>query len=82
MGVTIPCISLVFLSIHPQVCVQSLPAMDKKMTLLTFVKDQVAVDPGKLQKFIQVLCRRPPMAEVVARLEGTYRKFLDGGVLW
>ena len=52
------------------------------MTLLTFVKNQVAVDPGKLHKFIEVLCRRPPMAEVVARLEGTYRKFLDGGVLW
>ena len=50
--------------------------MDKKMILLAFVKDQVMVDPAKLQKFTKVLYRRPPLAQVVGRLEGTYCKFL------
>ena len=60
----------------PQVCIQSRSPMEKKMTLLTFVKDQVSVDPGKFHKFIELLCKRPPMADVVRKLEKTYCKFL------
>ena len=47
----------------------------KRIKLLSFVKDNIAVDPTRLHKFILVLKKQPPMVEVANRLEETYREY-------
>ena len=47
----------------------------KRMKLLSFVKDNIAVEPTRLHKLVQILKKQPPMVEVAERLEETYREY-------
>ena len=46
----------------------------KRLNLLALVTDQVAVHPERLNKFVQVLKKHPPIVEVAERLEETFRE--------
>ena len=48
--------------------------MTKKMKLLLFVADQIAVDPTTLDKFLGALKNQPSAVGVAQRLETTYCK--------
>ena len=48
----------------------------KRLNLLALVTDQIAVHPERLDKFVQVLKKYPPIVEVAERLEETFREFL------
>ena len=58
----------------PQVSVLGLPPMTKKLRLLSFVTDQIAVDPTTLDKFLGALKNQPSAVGVAQRLEITYCK--------
>ena len=55
-----------------EVNVVGITTTQKRMKLLSFVMDQVAVDPDKFHKFVDVLKKQPPIVEVAERLERTY----------
>ena len=59
-----------------EVSVVGITATQKRVKLLSLVKDQLAVYPAKLLEFVDVLKKRPPMVEVAQRLERTYCKSL------
>ena len=61
-----------------EVNVVGITATQKRMKLLSLVKDQIAVYPAKLNEFVQVLKKQPPMVEIAVRLERKYCKSLLG----
>ena len=52
--------------------VLGLTSTQKRMKLLSFVRDQIAVDEATLDKFVEVLKKQPPMKDVAVKLERTY----------
>ena len=54
--------------------VTGIPDKEKRMKLLSFVKDSIAVKHTRLQEFVQILKRQPPMVDVAERLEERYRE--------
>ena len=61
-------------SVVDDVSVAALSPVQKKTRLLAAVRDQIAVDPAKIVKFIQALRKQPTMEEVARKLEETYRE--------
>ena len=59
-----------------EVSIVGITATQKRVKLLSLVKDQLAVYPAKLLEFVHILKKRPPMVEVAQRLERTYCKSL------
>ena len=57
-----------------EMIVVGITAVQKRMKLLSLVKDQIAVYPAKFNEFVHVLKKRPPMVEIAVRLEKTYCK--------
>ena len=55
-----------------EVNVVGITATQKRMKLLSLVKDQIAVYPAKFNEFVHVLKKQPPMVEIAVRLERTY----------
>ena len=58
-----------------EVNVVGITATQKRLKLLSLVRDQIAVHPERLHTFVQVLKKQPPMLEVAERLEETFRKY-------
>ena len=50
--------------------------VQKKMTLLSALKDQIALDPTKLDTLLEAFRKRPHMVELAERLAATYRMSL------
>ena len=59
-----------------EVSVVGITATQKRVKLLSLVKDQIAVYPDKLLEFVRILKERPPLVEIAQRLERTYCKSL------
>ena len=57
-----------------EVNVVGITATQKRMKLLSLVKDQIAVYPAKFNEFVHVLKKQPPMVEIAERLERKYCK--------
>ena len=58
-----------------EVNVVGITATQKRMKLLSLVKDQIAVYPAKFDEFVHVLKKQPPMVEMAERLERKYCKY-------
>ena len=55
-----------------EVSVVGITATQKRVKLLSLVKDQIAVYPAKFNVFVHVLKKQPPSVELAERLERTY----------
>ena len=57
-----------------EVSVVGITATQKRVKLLSLVKDQIAVYPAKFNVLVHALKKQPPMVELAERLERTYCK--------
>ena len=62
-----------------EVSMVGLSVMQRKTKLLSAVGDQIAVDLAKFQNLLKVLRKQPPLKDIVAKLEATYRTNLELG---
>ena len=62
-----------------EVSVVGLSGVQRKSRLLAAIRDQIAVDPAKFQKLLQVLRKHQPLEDIVDKLEETYRTHLKVG---
>ena len=62
-----------------EVSMVGLSGVQRKSRLLAAIRDQIAVDPAKFQKLLQVLRKHQPLEDIVDKLEETYRTHLKVG---
>ena len=62
-----------------EVSKEALSDVQRKTRLFGIVGDQIAVDLAKFQNFLKVLRKQPPLENILAQLEATYRSHLEVG---
>ena len=62
-----------------EVSKEGLSDVQRKTRLFGIVGDQIAVDLAKFQSLLKVLRKQPPLENIVAKLEATYRSHLEVG---